>query len=114
MSKQTKVPFRNFLISHVKEMKASRFLIFLISLVLAEQDQNSSKKGLVISNWKNHMVGDFEPFKTVSWWYNYHTYKDVQDRSPWWCTCEDGRPPKNHTICFPQDETVEFINIIQR
>ena len=81
-------------------MESSRILIFLIglALVLAGNNQKSSKKGLVISNWKNHMVGDFEPFNTVSWWYNYHTYKEVWDQVPWWCHYEDGSVPKNKTL----------------
>ena len=66
----------------------------------------SPKKGLVIPFWPRHKCGDFEAFSTVSWWYNYHTYKNVQDKSPWWCTCQDGKPPQNHTICFPHDHNV--------
>ena len=93
-------------------MKASRFLIFLISLVWAEQDQKSSKKGLVISNWKNHMVGDFEPFKTVSWWYNYHTYKEIYLEAPVWCHLENGTIAENKTGCFPSDPKVEFVPMI--
>ena len=86
----------------------SILVFFAFCAITCTAINKSPKKGLVVPFWPRHKCGDFEAFSTVSWWYNYHTYQDVQDRSPWWCTCQDGRPPKNHTICFPQDETVEF------
>ena len=95
-------------------MESSRILIVLIGLALvsAGNNQKSSKKGLVISNWKNHMVGDFEPFKTVSWWYNYHTYKEIYLEAPVWCHLENGTIAENKTGCFPSDPEIEFVPMI--
>ena len=76
-------------------------IIYLSKTVISVS--KSKKKGLVIPYWPRHMCGDFDAFETVSWWYNYHTYKQVYDQVPYWCTCEDGFPPKNKSICFPSD-----------
>merc|ERR1719412_2384187 len=60
----------------------------------------SSKKGLVIPYWPRHHCHDFEAFTTASWWYNYHTYENVTDISPWWCSCPGGRA-HGDAACFP-------------
>ena len=39
----------------------------------------SPKKGLVWPHWPKVRVGDFDAFSTVSWWYNYHTIRDVTE-----------------------------------
>ena len=92
-------------------MDAHGILILWLTLVLI-QAQKSSKKGLVISNWKNHMVGDFEPFTSISWWYNYHTYKEIYLEAKVWCHLENGTIAQNKTGCFPSDPEVEFMPMI--
>ena len=82
-------------------------IIYLSKTVISVS--KSKKKGLVIPYWPRHMCGDFDAFSTVSWWYNYYTYPDPKDDVPWWCHCEDGRPPKNRTLCFSSDSEVEFV-----
>ena len=90
--------------SVIRVVYAALLLIFTIwSTTIHCQVTRSRKKGLVIPYWPRHMCGDFDAFETVSWWYNYHTYKQVYDQVPYWCTCEDGFPPKNKSICFPSD-----------
>ena len=88
-------------------------LLSIFQLLQAVENINSThsqKKGLVIPAWPRHMCGDFEAFDTVSWWYNYHTYPDPEDITPWWCSCADtGRPPKNRSECMPADPTITFI-----
>ena len=86
------------------------FGLILILTPCVEAQIRSKKKGLVIPFWPRHMCGDFEAFQTISWWYNYHTYREVWDQVPYQCTCEDGSPPKNHSVCLPDDpHEVQFV-----
>ena len=85
-------------------------ILLLLPFIHARDNvTRSTKKGLVIPSWPRHMCGDFEAFNTVSWWYNYHTYPDPQDISPWWCTCMDGKSPQDRSKCLPADPEVIFI-----
>jgi len=76
------------------------------------EGSKSSKKGLVIPSWPRVKCGDFDAFSTVSWWYNYHTYPDPGDIQPWWCTCQDGKPPQNRSLCQPSDPDVHFLPMV--
>lgn len=74
-------------------------VIFSIILLRSEAVSKSPKKGLVIPHWPRHRVGDFEAFDTVSWWYNYHTIKEVYLIKKWWCTKDKGKTiPKDHSL----------------
>ena len=86
------------------------FGFILLLTPCADAQIRSKKKGLVIPFWPRHMCGDFETFQTISWWYNYHTYREVWDQVPYQCTCENGSPPKNHSVCLPEDpHEVQFV-----
>jgi hypothetical protein len=74
--------------------------------------ERSPKKGLVIPSWPRHHCYDFGAFTTVSWWYNYHTYQDPNDISPWWCTYPAGGRPEgeDRKNCFPNNpEEIQFV-----
>ena len=66
-----------------------------------------------------------------SWWYNYYTYEDVGDVSPWWCTYSNGTVPKGRKSkenemlriwfwstgddrrdCFSSDPAISFVPMI--
>lgn len=87
-----------------------RLLIVIFFLAPCLLCSLSPKKGLVIPSWPRHLAFDWQSFSTVSWWYNYHTYEDVEDISPWWCTYSTGGRPQgeNRTACFPADSDVSF------
>ena len=58
----------------------------------------------------NHHCGDFEAFKTISWWYQYRTHPDIHDIIPHWCTCESG----DVAACLPADQDeVVFVPMIR-
>ena len=63
--------------SAIRVLYGLLLLIFTIWNTIDCQITRSRKKGLVIPYWPRHMCGDFDAFETVSWWYNYHTYKQV-------------------------------------
>ena len=90
-------------------MKLIFVLVFCATLGFATKVTKSKKKGLVIPFWPQHFVGDFEAFDTVSWWYNYHSYKNVYQESPFWCRFHNGTVPKDKTGCFPSDPDVKFV-----
>ena len=87
-------------------------VITFLAFCKGQEITKSPKKGLVIPYWPRHKVGDFEAFNTVSWWYNYHEIKEVQQIKPWWCTEENGSKPENYSTCFPQDSEVKFVPMI--
>jgi len=95
------------------EKKMKHFLLVLstISLVSASK---SPKKGIIIPSWPRHFCFDFDAFDTVSWWYNYYTYEDVGDVSPWWCTYSNGTRPKgeDRQDCFSSDPQISFVPMI--
>ena len=84
-------------------------LCSLITFVSSTKVTKSKKKGLVIPYWPQHFVGDFEAFDTVSWWYNYHTYKNVYQEVPYWCHYPNGTVPGDKSGCFPSDPEVKFV-----
>jgi len=100
---------------------ASLFVVLLSSIGAANRlsnysrnniDGRSSKKGLVIPHWPRVICHDFEAFTTASWWYNYHTYENVTDISPWWCSCPGGRA-HGDAACFPpHPENMVFMPMI--
>ena len=89
-------------------------LIWILTFICFTDGKNikSPKKGIVVSPWKNHMVGDFEAFSTISWWYNYHSYKEIYQEAPVWCHEPNGTIATNKTGCFPSDPSVEFVPMI--
>ena len=99
-------------------MQSGILLVFLsFTLVQSVKEQTKSpKKGLVIPYWPRHFCHDFEAFSTVSWWYNYHTYKEVYEESAYWCQCYNNGVnegvPKNKTVCFPEDPQVKFVPMV--
>ena len=87
--------------------------IFLSTILLFtyvnSEITKSAKKGLVIPAWPQHMPGDFDAFSTVSWWYNYHTYREVYREKPYWCHFANGTVPRDKSVCFPSDPDVKFV-----
>ena len=100
------------------------FLLALATISLVSASK-SPKKGIIIPSWPRHFCFDFDAFDTVryvqgtshvegysnfmsikspavvwSWWYNYYTYEDVGDVSPWWCTYSNGTRPKGQSTRF--------------
>ena len=92
-------------------MKFIRFALFLafVTFCHGQEITKSSKKGLVIPSWPQQRPGDFEAFSTVSWWYNYHTYKEVWDQVPYWCHYDNGTVPWDKSDCLPSDKDVKFV-----
>merc|ERR1719228_3162332 len=102
-------------------------VIALLALAVAEGDESirSPKKGLVVSGWapSNFLCGDFQAFKTASWYYNYFTNRDFFFRrfGKQWCEClddtaENGKSPpsdeERDALCFGGSEEMEFVPMI--
>ena len=74
--------------------------------------RRSSKKGVVVPHWPSVRCGDLDAFSSIGWWYNYHTFPEVYQVTPGWCRCADGKPPADHSVCFPSDPEVVFIPLV--
>ena len=91
--------------------------LFLLTIVVegiytSNDTRRSSKKGVVVPSWPNVKCGDLDAFSSISWWYNYHTFPEIYQEKPGWCRCQDGKPPADHSVCFPSDPAVLFIPLI--
>ena len=87
-------------------------LVLMASRALGTENIRSSKKGVVVPHWPSVKCGDLDAFKTIGWWYNYHTFPEIYESKPNWCTCEDGKPPQDHSVCFPSDPEVVFVPLV--
>ena len=86
-------------------------LLLVLHVVCALNSTRSTKKGLVIPPGIRHFCGDFNAFKTVSWWYHYKTHPDIHDVVPQWCTCGAGQ---DNSTCLPDPKDgLEFVPMIR-
>ena len=88
-------------------------LIFATSLLFKDVDssQRSAKKGIVAN--AGMKCGDFDILSTISWWYNYHTFREAHENKPdIWCPCDE-EIPTNSSRCYPSDPSkVHFVTMV--